>query len=596
MFICYVAPSSQPSVAKHLTATGEDKPSSVLPQQQTEVARQHPPYPISSIPVDLNILNNFGSDTESVNSLKFIENSAEVETEYNNQGMHEKEDDFTSFQSSTVLPLRETHISSVLGLNLETFDLKSTIVTPDLPRKTIVNTVETIELTIEKESEPGPVDDDFTDFQMSLPPPKTEFVPLEPLKKPLEPLKPIVLGTATNVSTKINWPEPGIVTGDLNEFDFSNFTSVNSPPIIIDPSAAPDCSITNHIIIKETKINEIDPPTCFPAFPTLSNIKQTHLNEIDAPKNPVNHLQKQESLPAEEDDWSDFVCATNSPKNNQTKSNNKAGQVFQNPDAHLQLSVPNLQNTQLSRQTALPPAFMPNLSPTKTLNQPSTQQLAAKQVSFDYQPPYQIPLQTINTPFGGLPQTSLAATYNFTIGPTELTNNAGDTQTQKRQQPFGIFDGPFHNELKPFQSGGASCRSLSTVEHISSSENYHKMNATSAGYQLHSVENMFLQMQPPANNKAGLNGDEDDDWTDFVSSNEPVPATNGFPKSPVNWGNNTATPNIIANPVHFETFQSYQGPAHDVAKKKKEKTSVPSISALPELDFIAPKNKFFPKK
>lgn len=542
-------PSSQTTVTKPLAT--EDKPNSI-PQQQTEVARQHPPYSISSIPVDLSILNNFGSDTESVNSLKFIENSAEIE----NEVINEKEDDFSSFQSSTALPLRETHISSVLGLNIETFELKSTIVTPDLPRKTVVNTVEEAsELTVAKET-----DDDFTDFQMSLPPPKTEFVPLEPLK-------PIVL--ASNVSTKINWPEPGIVIDDLNEFDFSNFASVNTPPTI-ESSVAPDYSITNHIR-KETKITQIDPST----FSTVSNIKETHLNEIDPKaKNSLNHLKIQESLPAEEDDWSDFVCATNSPKNQ-----NKPAQVFQNPDAHLQLSVPNLQNTQLSRQTALPPSFMPNLSPAKTLNQPSTQQLAVQQISFDYQPPYQIPLQTIHTPFGGLPQTSLSS-YNFTIGPTELTNNA--PTTQKKQQPFGIFDGPFHNELKPFQTGPT--HSL-IPEQISSNS---KMNATPTGYQLNSVENMFLQMKPLANN------DEDDDWTDFVSSNEPAPATNGFQKSPVNWGN--SMPNIIANPVHFEAFQSYQGPTQAECKKKKEKNSVPSISALPELDFIAPKNKFFPKK
>ncbi|GLV43579.1 Aftiphilin [Carabus blaptoides fortunei] len=210
--------------------------------------------------LDLNVLSNFGSDTESVNSLKFIEAPVDIENELkldsDDQSLDKvatdsinDDDDFTKFQASELdtdnfnmnsisfkLPLRETHISTQNEIftdsykhpvvNIESLELKSTIVTPELLRKTI---------EIQE-------DDDFADFQMSLPQtekPKADFVSTAPM----ELLKPIVLESSTNnVPTRINWPEPGIIN-DINEFEF-NFT-----PIII--------SKETHKARKESEISEI---------------------------------------------------------------------------------------------------------------------------------------------------------------------------------------------------------------------------------------------------------------------------------------------------------------------------------------------------
>jgi hypothetical protein len=86
--------------------------------------------------------------------------------------------------------------------------------------------------------------------------------------------------------------------------------------------------------------------------------------------------------------------------------------------------------------------------------------------------------------------------------------------------------------------------------------------------------------------------DDDDDWSDFVSS-QPPPQVNGYQQKPMqgrapqaNWAN--ATTNIIMNPTHFESFQSYGPPQN---KKVTSRNAIPSISAMPDLDFIAPKNR-----
>lgn len=534
------------------------------------------------------------SDSESVNSLKFIESAPDVDNDSKNDpneisAQNTTEDEFSSFQSSKQetnwtpnlvpikLPLRETHISMSLNNNvehnpiynlesLESFELESTVVTPDLPRKTIEIT-ETIE------------DDDFNEFQMSTPQIEnpSPVASVEPLK-PLEPLKPIVLETqSSNLPTQINWPEPGIVSDDLQEFEFSfKSAKTDSQPENIEPE-------TSNVTVEVLTSRPVVPP----------EQKQTKL----------------QSSASEEDDWSDFVCAQNSSQSeikSPSRMNLPKALVPQNTfslfaNSQLELSVPNLQNTQLTKTSVLPPTFMPNLSPTKTNSQPSTQQIAAQQIGFGYQPPYQIPLQTISTPFGGLPQTSLSSYNHFSIGPTELTPQNLSHQTKaKTSGVASLFDGPFHPELKPFQA-------------VQNNPESHYVCPT--GYQLNSVESTFLKMQQtPETTKESLNmisaqtHDDDDDWTDFVSS-QPAPNNlNGFSKQ------NNFTPNIIANPVHFEAFQSYQpppstpsGPAfHKGGNNKKpgnlnqpqlkNKNSIPSISALPDLDFIAPKNKFFSKK
>lgn len=705
--------------------------------------------------LDLNVLNNFGSDTESVNSLKFIEAPVDMENELNlnsdNQSLDKvttdtmnDDDDFTTFQSSKPdmdnfgmnsisfkLPLRETHISTQNEVftepykhpvvNIESLELKSTIVTPELSRKSI---------EIQE-------DDDFADFQMSLPQtekPKTDFISTVPM----ELLKPIVLESSlSNMPTQINWPEPGIVSDDINEFEFNftpiitsketekmnneseintsdirtldkdnkdarkisfesnlsssdtvlNFTTginnkekMNSVSNMSMPNAP--VNYTSNFVQKETKMSLDQEITVAKLTETNETVGFSNLSEpisftssnfnekvIESRYNSKSKMTENKnknkviSTP-EEDDWSDFVCAEEPSKNKKLDSpktvtshnsifpvpakiqkspklqnyyqNTNSFSMFQNvsqPPSQLELSVPNLQNTQLTQHTVLPPSFIPNTTPTKTntYNQQSTQQIAAQQVGYGYQPPYQIPVQTINTPFGGLPQTSLSTYNHFTVGPIELgTQTSGREGKSLNSSEFGLFNGPFTSEIKPLQTYAPPAK-------MSSESQF----PNQTGYHLQSVESTFLKMQQPTQtSKQFLNmtstvsssQDDDDDWSDFVSSQPAVPAAttalnglsnsqhkvasvgkpfpNNFNKPPIlsSWSSDM-TPNIITNPVHFEVFQTYQpGSSQDnktVNSKKsgnthhthvKNKSSVPSISALPDLDFIAPKNKFFSKK
>lgn len=117
----------------------------------------------------------------------------------------------------------------------------------------------------------------------------------------------------------------------------------------------------------------------------------------------------------------------------------------------------------------------------------------------------------------------------------------------------------------------------------------------------------------------------DDEWTDFVSS-QPISAatilpSNGFhknspPKINFDWNRppqytnwpTTVTPNIITNPVSFDSFQSYPAQTQtDILKNKTHskknpniviqprKSTIPSISSVPDLEFIAPKSRTWKK-
>lgn len=114
--------------------------------------------------------------------------------------------------------------------------------------------------------------------------------------------------------------------------------------------------------------------------------------------------------------------------------------------------------------------------------------------------------------------------------------------------------------------------------------------------------------------------DAEDEWSDFVSSQPPPESPSRVPKPSIpklnlDWNgppqftswSASITPNIITNPVSFESFQSFASLDTDLLKNRTtnkrnpsvviqpKKNTVPSISTIPDLEFIAPKNRTWKK-
>lgn len=87
---------------------------------------------------------------------------------------------------------------------------------------------------------------------------------------------------------------------------------------------------------------------------------------------------------------------------------------------------------------------------------------------------------------------------------------------------------------------------------------------------------------------------DDDDWTDFISS-QPAAA----PKANVQQSAGFSfSPNIVNNPGHFNPMSGYSSEVlnRTVKNAPAKKNMVSSISSLPDLDFVISKNRTFSSK
>lgn len=87
---------------------------------------------------------------------------------------------------------------------------------------------------------------------------------------------------------------------------------------------------------------------------------------------------------------------------------------------------------------------------------------------------------------------------------------------------------------------------------------------------------------------------DDDDWTDFISSQPAVPPKTSVQQS----ASFSASPNIVNNPGHFNPMSGYSSEvlSRTVKNAPTKKNMVSSISSLPDLDFVISKNRTFSSK
>lgn len=128
-------------------------------------------------------------------------------------------------------------------------------------------------------------------------------------------------------------------------------------------------------------------------------------------------------------------------------------------------------------------------------------------------------------------------------------------------------------------------------------QNHLASNVSLSNYNLHPSfghhSDSFVVPSAKQHNTNNSSTCDDDDWTDFISS-QPVPVPN------VEQQSLSFTPNIIANPNRYDPLREFRlnGDVLNSSGSRKvtQKSSVPSVATLPDLDFVIAKNRTFNKK
>ncbi|CAH1279655.1 unnamed protein product [Diabrotica balteata] len=86
---------------------------------------------------------------------------------------------------------------------------------PEIPSNPLPEPVKTLELQPKPLGDNNEGDDDFTEFHSSVPLPQPQVTPMAPI---LEPLKPVPV-YSNAPSSQINWPDPGVTDDEIRRFE-----------------------------------------------------------------------------------------------------------------------------------------------------------------------------------------------------------------------------------------------------------------------------------------------------------------------------------------------------------------------------------------
>lgn len=129
---------------------------------------------------------------------------------------------------------------------------------------------------------------------------------------------------------------------------------------------------------------------------------------------------------------------------------------------------------------------------------------------------------------------------------------------------------------------------------LDSSTSQTHSNISLSNYNLHPSsfghsDSVFVPNTNHTTNNNSSSACDDDDWTDFISS-QPIPQQQSL----------SFTPNIIANPNRYDPLREFRLNGDVLnssgSRKATQKSSVPSVTTLPDLDFVIAKNRTFTKK
>lgn len=507
-------------------------------------------------------------------------------------------DDFASYQPSTatdtwpnIVPLRETYISNdtkELPLDITNW-LQPTIVTPELPRKDLeigdeeLPNIQTPEFT-RKEVTLGENDDDFDDFQMVLPEPVTDKKNNTDVNNAmssdfLQPMQP-------------NYKEPTVPPNlNLNSIDFTNISfseekSKVEPVMNFVSDVSHNKASLEINVVKEKEPITIDDEDDFTEFhcsvPAPQPIAPKPLTPILEPLKPTPLYAAVSTTPSTQINWPDpgitdeeikkFEMVFKRPQE-YSNGESKKEELEKNIEQPKKVSKDNsLDDDEWSDFVSVQkpsPVHKFQLSEKERTSSPD---LPLSVLNLGNIQPAKQPIPVI-TPHG-LIQTKLSSSNSLNLSPkVQLKNNIINTQQktvyQKPQIHPSIISSQFASQAYNFNSGNLN-------------QNKAVLNSP---------------LNQPQSTNSNLQSLDDDDWSDFISSPLPPTTSNGYQQ---NWQNTStykqsnwtnASPNIIANPRHF--IQS----GSDMKNRKvsnnsvnSKKSTIPSIS-LPELEFIAPKER-----
>ncbi|KAJ8924099.1 hypothetical protein NQ315_006881 [Exocentrus adspersus] len=470
-------------------------------------------------------------------------------------------DDFTSYQDpvvtptnnwSSVVPLRETYISNEakeLPLDITNW-LQPTIVTPELPRKDLdigdeelpnVNTPEFTRKQVMLDE-----DEEFDDFQMVRPgtvSPKNSLKVEQSMPSDcLHPIEPVNKEIA--LSPNIDFTRFSISEDKIKVETVTNFANTVEEKNQItdedDEFTEFHCSVPNPQVVKPT-IPILEPLKPVPVYPSpaVSTTTPAQINWPD-PGITDEEIKKFEMVfKPQEFVRNDTKIEGIKKVSKETSFDDEEWSDFvsvQKPSPVHKIQLLEKERTS-SPDLPLSVLNLGNIQPAK--------------------PP--IPVITPH----GLIQTKLSSNNPVNLSPkTQLKNNL---TFQKPQVHPSIISNQFASQIYNFNTASVNQSKSSTMQ---------RQNASSSLQSL----------------------DDDDDWSDFISSPLPQNTANGYQQNwqhtptynQPSWAN--PSPNIITNPGHLMQSGS------DINKKvsafpvNSKKSTVPSIS-LPELEFIAPKGR-----
>ncbi|XP_018334132.1 uncharacterized protein LOC108743169 [Agrilus planipennis] len=499
------------------------------------------------------------NDDTSVKSLNFNEINADYDSlaQINKSTPHLGEDDFGEFEGFTSdqysvkeIPLRETYISNQIPISLENAKNSPVQTDNDLEFSCWVEVKKSESLSNAHPEGPQDTIDDFDDFQASSPPKQeTKSVPFlhqfhASQNNEFHPTRNIVPPRSSTL------PLETLIPTQVNS-NYNSLTPLQPIP------ACSNIQVPPKIEWPEPGISGQDLDDIELSYKPKHFEEKEQDNENRPKQSAVigTSIKEKEAATEEDDDWSDFISSENASNNSETTKTSPMFGLPDKPKAELQLSISQLNQIQ------------PPKKPTPVITHQGLY------MSGGYQSPSSIAMQMTPIPIQSRP---LRQTFP----------NPRPTNTD-------------------FQPSLISNQYAKQVETLTFGHHYN----------MHSGIGLRQQTFAPITPTTALNVDgsvnDDEEWSDFVSSRpvappDPLPSSNGWGIRDIrapNWPATNITPNIITNPVAFDSFHNYP----TAGTKSKDEgngkiggvNATPFVSAVttsvPELDFVVPKSRTWKK-
>lgn len=472
------------------------------------------------------------------------------------------EDDFDDFQMAK-LDINSHHKSKNVEPVISSNDISNCDTYKSVDSKSLVKEIsvelKTCEISVKKMNEATIEEDEFTDFHSFAP-----AIQEKPIHSIQEPLKPVPVYNH-NTSTQINWPDPGITDEEIMKFE----------EVFCKPSQAKkenlDTKIDNFNVLPKNEFATV--VQCQDGH----NMASSSLNK--ELKNKVSELN-QSKKESKFDDLDVFAKSLISKKEFDSKGSEEVRHKSKHGKKKEEIG---------DYHAAFKPIYSNKLEPSKNT-------------------------QKINTKKQGSVEEDDWSDFVSAqkVSPVHKLSTREKERTSSPDLPLSVFNlnsiQPAKQPIPVITPQGLVQTKLSANMSNTSPKTQLKINRplTQPAVSLPStISSQFASQAYSFNSKPSKKAvgpeskisHDDDEWGEFVSSPLPSQSTaNGYrdqhswqnPLQQMGWTN--FKPNIITNPGHCVQSASDVGKLVSNINTTSKKHMIPNL-VLPELDFVAPKNR-----